>query len=90
VDFGVTVLFSAIGIFYVALAFAGVWRARARRADFTPGHGWAIAFLVVFCVVRTVYFTHVDTPEPRYMLECYPAVFALGAIFFVGLKKIAC
>jgi hypothetical protein len=40
-------------------------------------------------VVRTIYFTHVDTPEPRYMLECYPAVFALGAIFFAGLKKIA-
>jgi 4-amino-4-deoxy-L-arabinose transferase-like glycosyltransferase len=89
VDFGVTVLFSAIGIFYVALAFAGAWRARARREDFTPAQRWAIAFLVVFCVVRTIYFTHVDTPEPRYMLECYPAVFALGAIFFAGLKKIA-
>jgi hypothetical protein len=31
----------------------------------------------------------VDTPEPRYMLECYPAVFALGAIFFARPKKIA-
>jgi hypothetical protein len=90
VDFGVTVLFSAIGVFYVALALAGLWRARAIRAVLTAPQLWAIALLPVFCVVRTIYFTHmVDTPEPRYMLECYPAVFALGAIFFARPKKIA-
>jgi 4-amino-4-deoxy-L-arabinose transferase-like glycosyltransferase len=89
-DFGVTALFSAIGIFYVALALAGLWRARALREVLTAPQLWAIALLPVFCVVRTIYFTHmVDTPEPRYMLECYPAVFALGAIFFARPKKIA-
>ncbi len=88
-DFSVTLLFSAIGIFYVALALAGLWRAVARRAVLPSLQRWAIAFLVVFCVVRTVYFTRVDTPEPRYILECYPAVFALGAIFFARPKKVA-
>jgi 4-amino-4-deoxy-L-arabinose transferase-like glycosyltransferase len=87
-DFSVTVLFGAIGIFYLALAIAGLWRAVARRAVLPSPQRWAIAFLVVFCVVRTAYFTHVETPEPRYVLECYPAVFALGAIFFVCPKKI--
>jgi 4-amino-4-deoxy-L-arabinose transferase-like glycosyltransferase len=88
-DFGVTALFGAIGILYVALALAGLWRAIALRAlSFSPQR-WAIAFLVLFCIVRTIYFTHVDTPEPRYVLECYPAVFALGAIFFARPKKVA-
>ncbi len=86
-DFGVTVLFGAIGIFYLALALAGLWR--ARRAELPSAQRWAIAFLVVFCIVRTAYFTHVDTPEPRYILECFPAVFALGAIFFARPKKVA-
>jgi 4-amino-4-deoxy-L-arabinose transferase-like glycosyltransferase len=79
-DFCVTLLFGAIGIFYVALAMAGVWHAVARRKMLSPGQHWAIAFLVAYCIVRTVYFTHNDTPEPRYMLECFPAVFALGAL----------
>jgi len=43
---------------------------------------WAAAFLVVFCLVRTAYFTHVETPEPRYVLECLPAFFALGALLW--------
>ncbi len=88
-DFGVTALFGAIGIFYGALALAGPWRAVALRAVLPSPQRWAIAFLVVFCVVRTVYFTRVDTPEPRYVLECYPAVFALGAIFFARPKRVA-
>jgi 4-amino-4-deoxy-L-arabinose transferase-like glycosyltransferase len=88
-DFGVTLLIGAIGIFYVALAMAGVWRAIARRADWPAPQLWAIALLVVYCVTRTVFFTQIDTIEPRYVLECFPAVIALGAIFFAGPKKIA-
>lgn len=88
-DFGVTVLAGAIGIFYVALAIAGVCCAFARRAEWPSSRRWAIGFLVLFCVVRTIYFTRVETPEPRYMLECFPAVFALGALFFARSKKTA-
>ena len=88
-DFGVTLLFIAIGIFYSALAAAGMWRAIAQRGDWPAPQLWAIALLIVYCVVRTAYFTHIDTIEPRYVLECYPAVFALGAMFFAGPKKIA-
>jgi len=40
-------------------------------------------FLVAFCVVRTVFFLHYETPEPRYVLECFPAVIALAAQVFV-------
>jgi hypothetical protein len=38
---------------------------------------------VVYCVVRTLFFARfVETPEPRYVLECFPAVIALGAQVF--------
>jgi hypothetical protein len=34
----------------------------------------------MYCVVRTLFFARfVETPEPRYVLECFPAVIALGA-----------
>ena len=85
-DFAVTALFGALGVFYSALAFAGVWRAMRRRAEWPAPQRWAIAFLAIFCVVRTIYFVQIDTPEPRYLLECYPAVFALGAIYFARPK----
>jgi hypothetical protein len=60
--------------FYAALALAGIWVARRRP--------WCF-FLVVFIVVRTVFFAYaVETPEPRYVLECFPALIALGAQVF--------
>jgi 4-amino-4-deoxy-L-arabinose transferase-like glycosyltransferase len=88
-DFALSMLLGATGILYVVLALAGVARAVARRAEWPSSRLWAIAFLVLFCVVRTAYFTRVTTPEPRYLLECYPALFALGAIFFARPRKIA-
>jgi len=73
-DFLATLLLVAVSAFYTVLALAGAWMARARP-------GWA--FLVLFVGIRTIFFaTFVDTPEPRYVLECFPAVLALGAQCF--------
>jgi hypothetical protein len=58
---------------YAGLAIAGTWAARRRPA---------VAFLVAFVLLRTAFFTHIETPEPRYMLECFPAVLALAAQFW--------
>jgi hypothetical protein len=34
----------------------------------------------VFILVRTIFFSiYVEAPEPRYVLECFPAVIALAA-----------
>ena len=59
-----------IGIAYGAMAFFGAWR------------NWknplAMA-LVAFIVIRTAFLTTVEGPEPRYVLECFSAVFALAA-----------
>lgn len=74
-DLVVTVAFAALNYLYVVAAIVGTWLAFRRRS---PG----VAFLVVFILVRTAFFVHTDTPEPRYVLECFPAVIALAAQLF--------
>lgn len=85
-DFLVTVTLGTLNVFYVGLALGGVYLAmRGRpRAQSPPGNRAAayrgVALLVVFILVRTLYLTQVETPEPRYVLVCYPAVIALGSL----------
>jgi hypothetical protein len=74
VDFSVTVGFGALAILLVAAGMAGAWRARGSPV---------VPLLVAFCLVRTIFFLHYETPEPRYVLECFPAVIALAAQVFV-------
>jgi hypothetical protein len=75
-DFLVTLGLSVVNIIYIALALAGAWLARWRP-------GWAL--LILFPVVRTLFFVKfVETPEPRYVLECFPAVIALAAQVFAS------
>jgi hypothetical protein len=38
--------------------------------------------LIVFVVLRTAFLTTLETPEPRYVLVCFPAVIALAAQVF--------
>ena len=37
-----------------------------------------IALFVAYVVVRTLFITTMETPEPRYVLECFPALIALA------------
>ncbi len=75
-DFLVTLGLSVVNIIYVGSALAGAWLARRRP-------GWAL--LILFCLVRTLFFVRfVETPEPRYVLECFPAVIALAAQVFAS------
>jgi Dolichyl-phosphate-mannose-protein mannosyltransferase len=70
-DFLRAVAFTLGNCFFIGLGLVGAWASRRR-----PG----VAFLIVFIVVRTVFFAYeVETTEPRYVLECFPAVIALGA-----------
>jgi 4-amino-4-deoxy-L-arabinose transferase-like glycosyltransferase len=73
-DFISTLALAAINILYIAMAIAGLWIARAR-----PG----VAFLIAFMLIRTLYIAAaIETPEPRYVLECFPAIIALAAQVF--------
>ncbi len=73
-DFLTTLSLVVVNLVYLGLALAGAWIVRCQ-----PG----TALLIIFIVVRTAFFTSfVETPEPRYVLECFPAVIALAAQVF--------
>jgi hypothetical protein len=80
-DLVATLVLFFVNCLYVALALTGAWIAR-RRPD------WA--FLIVFIALRTAFFAgFADAPEPRYVLECFPAVIALAAQVFDGVRQLS-
>ncbi|NDQ58708.1 MAG: hypothetical protein GZ088_16715, partial [Acidipila sp.] len=86
VDFSVTVGLGALNILYIGLALIGVALALRRAGGIQTFFALedptsrGVALLVAFIVVRTLFFTQMESPEPRYLLECYPAVIVLGAL----------
>jgi hypothetical protein len=83
VDQEVTSVFFLLNLFYVGL---GVWGA-ARLWRSNPSARPAVAFLALFIVIRTAFLTTLETPEPRYVLVCFPALIALGAQVFTGRSE---
>jgi len=80
VDQSVTVGFFLLNIFYLAIAVWGavkLWRWSAASRS-------AVLVIVLFVVLRTAFLTTLETPEPRYVLECFPALLALGAVALAG------
>jgi hypothetical protein len=78
VEFDVTLLFWFLDFLYIGLALAGAWRHRTN-----PG----CALIVAYLVIRTALFTQLPTIEPRYVVVCFPAIAALGALAFVKSKR---
>lgn len=75
-DLVVTLTLVFVNAIYLLLALAGAWLARKRP-------GWALLIAVI--LVRTTFVVYfVDTPEPRYVLESFPAIVALAAQPFTG------
>jgi len=76
-DVAITLALGGMNVFYCALALMGLTviyrRGRGSQAICVA------ALLLAFIVIRTAFFTTVETPEPRYVLVCYPALLALGA-----------
>jgi len=77
-DFTVTVGFTLLNFIYAGMALLGVKRWRT-----CPG----IAVVVAFILIRTAFLTQLQTCEPRYVLECFPALLALGALAWSGGNK---
>ena len=74
VDQRVTSLLFLLNVAYVGLGLWGtgrLWRIPAARP--------AIAVLLAYLAVRTAFLTTMEAPEPRYVLECFPALIALAA-----------
>jgi hypothetical protein len=78
VDQEVTSLFFVLNMFYVGLGLWGAARLWRSNAAARP----AVAFLAIFILLRTGFLTTLETPEPRYVLVCFPALIAMGAQFF--------
>ena len=74
-DLSVTLSLFFVNLFYLVLAAwgtVGLWR-------FAPEARGGVSMLVLFILTRTAFLTTVETPEPRYVLVCFPAVMALAA-----------
>jgi hypothetical protein len=78
IDQSVTVGFFLLNIGYIGLALWGAVRLW-RRAPAARG---AIALIGTLILLRTAFLTTLETPEPRYVLVCYPALLALAAQVF--------
>lgn len=73
-----TAAFFLPNIVYVALALWGAFRLSSATAAARA----AVFLLVAFILIRTAFLTTLETPEPRYVLVCFPAVLALAAHAF--------
>jgi hypothetical protein len=82
-DFDITLSLWIIGFIYGGMALAGLIIALKRlEGDRASPQFYVLAFIVTYCLVRTAYLSRLETPEPRYVLECFPVVFALAAQVF--------
>ena len=78
VDQRVTILLFFLNILYVALALWGAFRLRQ-----SPAARAALCLLLLYILLRTAFLTTLETPEPRYVLVCFPALIALAAQLFL-------
>jgi hypothetical protein len=82
VDQSVTVGLFLLNILYLGL---GVWGA-LKLWRWSAASRSAVLVIVLFVVLRTAFLTSLETPEPRYVLECFPALIALGAVALAGRR----
>ena len=79
-DQGFTIFLFLLNILYLGLGAGGavkLWRASAAVRP-------ALVFLILFLLLRTGFLTTLETPEPRYVLVCFPILIALAAQLFSG------
>lgn len=77
----ISVLLGLLNAFFVGTAIFTLLRRRPAVVYF--------GMFVTFLVLRSVLLWTLENPEPRYTLECYPAVLVLAAGAFCGSAKVA-
>jgi hypothetical protein len=74
--------FGLLNLAYVAAALLAIISGRARgRAHRPSGIRWA-GLLISFLLLRSAFLGTLENPEPRYTLECYPAIIVLASSLF--------
>ena len=66
----ISLAFGVINLAYVLLGLVGLFRGR----EFS-----GIGLLALFLVLRSAFLGTLENPEPRYTLECYPALIMLAS-----------
>ena len=75
----VAVGFGLLNLAYVAGAGLAIFRRRSHGECSGPaGIRWA-GMLVGFLLLRSAFLGSVESPEPRYTLECYPVIVVLAS-----------
>jgi 4-amino-4-deoxy-L-arabinose transferase-like glycosyltransferase len=69
------VAWAGLNLFYVLAALRGWMKQRL---------GILGIFLIGFVVLRTLFLSSLENPEPRYVLECFPVVLALAGCAFAA------
>ncbi|MGH9497861.1 MAG: ArnT family glycosyltransferase [Terriglobales bacterium] len=75
-------LAAGIVVGVINLAYIGAALLGLVRVQFTS----AIALLLTFVVLRSVFLATLENPEPRYTLECYPLVIVLAAACWLNSR----
>jgi 4-amino-4-deoxy-L-arabinose transferase-like glycosyltransferase len=68
-----SLVFGLVNLAYVTMAAAGLVRTR---------ESFGIGLFVFFLVLRSVFLGTLENPEPRYTLECYPALIVVASALF--------
>jgi 4-amino-4-deoxy-L-arabinose transferase-like glycosyltransferase len=74
----VTLSYFSLCVLYAAFAIWGGWRLWREKSAL----GLAVTLLFGYLLLRTAFLTTLETPEPRYVLVCFPAIFALAGQVF--------
>ena len=69
----VSLAFGAINLWYIGMFLAGWTRSHAV---------FGVSLFFFFVVLRSAFLGSLENPEPRYTLECYPAVLLLASRLF--------
>jgi len=71
----VALVFGVLNLAYIGAAFFGAIRARKLAY---------IGLLIEFILFRSLFLGTIESPEPRYTMECYPIIIVLAAICFLS------
>ena len=77
-DLSVTAGLFLLNLLYVALALWGAVRLWLWNSAVRP----AVALLAGYILLRTAFLTTLETPEPRYVVVCFPILITLAAHLF--------
>jgi len=81
-DCSISIFLGAINLAFIAAAVMGACKLRHARS--AP----LLWMLLAFVLLRSLFLGILENPEPRYALECYPAVLVLAAAGFSRRRAI--